>query len=65
MTAFKINALKQLTEQQVRFTPLARRREQQGSAEKLLAEIEPGRNYPYQYVCFRITDFRPEGFPTS
>jgi len=63
MTAFKINALKQLTEHQVRFTPLGRRREQQANAERLLAEIEPGRGYPYQYVCFRITDFRPEGFP--
>jgi RNA polymerase sigma factor (sigma-70 family) len=60
MTAFKITALKQLTEHQVRYTPLARRREQQANAEKLLAEIEPGKTYPYQYVCFRVTNFRPE-----
>jgi RNA polymerase primary sigma factor len=26
----------------------------------LLEEIEPGRSYPYQFVCYRVTDFRPE-----
>jgi len=63
MTAFKIHALQQLTDQQVRFAPLARRREQQGRADTLLREIEPGKCYPDQYVCYRITDFRPEAFP--
>jgi RNA polymerase sigma factor (sigma-70 family) len=32
-------------------------------AERLLAEIEPARQYPYQYVCFRITDYRPDSYP--
>jgi hypothetical protein len=53
-------ALKQLTDQQVRFAPPARRREQVGRAEKLLAEIEPARKYPYSFVCFRITDYRSD-----
>jgi RNA polymerase sigma factor (sigma-70 family) len=56
-------ALKQLTDQQVRFAPPARRQEQLTRAEKLLAEIEPGKKYPYQYVCFRITEFRPNSYP--
>jgi RNA polymerase sigma factor (sigma-70 family) len=34
-----------------------------GNAEKLLAEIEPSREFPYQYVCFRITDYRPDSYP--
>ena len=63
MTAFKIPALQMLTEQQVRFAPLPRRREQQARAERLLQEIEPGKDYPYQYVCFRLTEFRPEAYP--
>jgi RNA polymerase sigma factor (sigma-70 family) len=60
---FKHPALKQLTDQQVRFAPPARRQEQLARAERLLAEIDPDRQYPYQYVCFRITEFRPDSYP--
>jgi len=63
VTAFKQPALKQLTDQQVRFAPPARRLEQLARAQRLLGEIEPGRAYPYQFVCFRITEFRPESYP--
>jgi RNA polymerase sigma factor (sigma-70 family) len=63
VTNFKHPALKQLTDQQVRFAPPGRRLEQLTRAEKLLAEIDPTRQYPYQFVCFRITDFRPDSFP--
>ena len=56
-------ALKELAEQQVRFAPPLRRLEQLGRAEKLLTEIEANRSYPYQYVCFRITEFRPDSYP--
>src|SRR6516164_9321294 len=63
MDRFKNPALKQLTDQQVRFTPPVRRQEQLARAQKLLAEIEPGKKYPYQYVCFRVTDFRPDSYP--
>src|SRR5207249_3572484 len=60
---FKNPALMQLTDQQVRFAPPARRLEQLARAEQLLAEIEPARQYPYQYVCYRVTDFRPDSYP--
>ncbi len=63
MTAFKHPALKQLTDQQVRFAPPARRLEQMARAQQLLAEIDPNRQYPYQWVCYRITEFRPESYP--
>jgi RNA polymerase sigma factor (sigma-70 family) len=53
----------QLADQQVRFSPPARRLAQLARAERLLAEIEPARQYPYQYVCFRITDYRPDSYP--
>jgi RNA polymerase primary sigma factor len=54
--------IRQLRDQQVRFAPREKKLEQVGRAEKLLAEIEPTRTYPYDYLCFRITDFRPESF---
>ncbi len=56
-------ALKELAEQQVRFSPPGRRLEQLARAEKLLAEIEPERQYPYQFVCYRVTDFRADAYP--
>ena len=61
--AYSHPALKQLKEQQARFAPRERRLEQIDRAEGLLAEIDPARCYPYEYLCFRITGFRPEGSP--
>src|SRR5438132_4751442 len=60
---FRNPALKQLTDQQVRFAPPSRRLAQLTRAERLLAEMEPSKQYPYQYVCFRITDYRPDSYP--
>ncbi len=59
----KTPALRELAEQQVRFAPPAKRLEQLARAEKLLAEVDPARPYPYQYVCFRVTEFRPDSYP--
>jgi RNA polymerase sigma factor (sigma-70 family) len=60
---FKNPAMKQLTDQQVRFAPPARRLDQLTRAERLLAEIDRNKSYPYQYVCYRLTDYRPEAYP--
>jgi RNA polymerase sigma factor (sigma-70 family) len=51
-----------LTDQQVRFAPPAQRLQQLARAEKLLTEIDATKVYPYQYVCFRITEFRPDSY---
>jgi RNA polymerase sigma factor (sigma-70 family) len=53
-------ALKELADQQVRFAPPPRRLEQLRRAEKLLTEIDARKSYPYQFVCFRVTDYRPD-----
>ena len=63
MNEFKQTVLSELTDQQVRFAPLARRTEQLAKAEKLLAEIAAEKVYPYQFVCFRVTDFRSDAHP--
>lgn len=62
MNAFQHPALRELTAQQVRFAPPAKRREQLANAEKLLLEIEPTKQYPYQFVCFKLTEFRPNNY---
>lgn len=63
MSTFHNPALKQLTDQQVRFAPPARRQEQLSRAERLLAEIDQTKQYPYQFICYRITDYRPDSYP--
>jgi RNA polymerase primary sigma factor len=60
VSEFRIEALKELTDQQVRFAPPAQRLAQLARAEKLLTEVELDRSYPYQYICFRVTEFRPD-----
>jgi RNA polymerase primary sigma factor len=63
MGEFRHPALKQLTDQQTRYAPPARRREQLAQAGQLLGEVDPGRPYPYQFVCYRLTGFRTDAFP--
>ncbi len=55
--------LRQLRDQQVRFAPRDKKVEQADRAEKLLNELEAKRDYPYEYLAYRITDFRPETTP--
>ncbi len=63
MSDFNTPALKELTDQQVRFAPAGRRAEQLAKAERLLADADPVKVYPYQFVCFRLTDFRSDAHP--
>jgi len=63
MSAYKHTALKELADQQVRFSPPPRRLEQLQRAERLLAEVIDSKQYPYQFVCYRITDYRPDSYP--
>jgi len=60
VSSFKTPLLMQLTDQQVRFAPPARRREQLTRAAQLLVEVDLERQYPYQWVCYRVTDYRPD-----
>jgi RNA polymerase primary sigma factor len=63
MSIYQHPALKQLADQQVRFVPPPRRLEQMKRAERLLAEVVLEKSYPYQYVCYRVTDYRPDAYP--
>ena len=57
--------LKQFRDSQVRYAPREKKLEQINRAEQLLGEIDPERVYTYEYVCFRVTDFRPEAGPPA
>ncbi len=52
--------LRDLCDQQIRFAPRLKKLQQVEAAERLISEIDPQKEYPYEYVCFRITGYRPE-----
>src|SRR5262245_13393853 len=60
--SYRHPAMKQLRDQQTRYAPKERRLEQIERAESLLGEIEESKPYPYEYLCYRITGFRPDGW---
>lgn len=45
---------------QLRFAPQKKRHKQLVSAEKLFAIIEKDKEYPFEFVCFKITGYRPK-----
>lgn len=55
--------LEQLRNQQVRYAPREKKLEQVDNAERLLVEISPERTYTYEYLCYRITQYRPDSSP--
>jgi RNA polymerase sigma factor (sigma-70 family) len=63
MTRYHNPAIKQLADQQVRYTPVDVRVEQMDKAERLLSEIDQSKSYRYQDLCERITSFRPAMYP--
>ncbi len=64
-TGYLNPTIKQLRDQQVRFAPREKKLEQVNRAEKLLTELDRERDYSYEYLCYRITDFRPEVTPSA
>lgn len=59
-TTYQHPALKQLKEQQVRIATREHRIAQIDRAERLLGEIHPEKGYPYEFLCYRITGYRPD-----
>ncbi len=55
--------IRQLRDQQVRFAPREKKIEQLERCEKLLREIDSDKTYSYEYLCYRITGYRPEHAP--
>src|SRR5579862_1054197 len=60
MKSYRQPTLKEFADQQVRFAPPPLRLEQLKRAEQLLNEIDAKKSYPFQFVYFRILDFRTD-----
>ena len=57
---YRDSKIKELRCQLTRFAPKGKKVEQAALAENLYSEIEPDRSYAFDYLCFRITNYRPE-----
>src|SRR5437763_10477099 len=69
MSEFRHPALKELTEplagtdKRKSLVPVAKRRTQFERAGQLLTVIDTAKNYPYPFVCYRVTGFRSDAYP--
>lgn len=57
---YRVSLIRDLCDYQVRFAPRAKRLEQAERAERLLSELDLAREYPFDFIYYRVTDFRPE-----
>ena len=48
---------------QLKFTPAEKRQQQLDATEKLFEIIDRGKEYPFEFVFFRITGFHPKDLP--
>ena len=62
-TDYLCDSIRELRDQQVRFAPREKKLEQIDAAELLMREIKLGRNYNFEFVCFRITGYRIDQGP--
>ena len=60
---YRCDAIRQLRDQQIRFAPREKKIEQVDGAERLLRDLKLDRAYNFEFVCFRITGYRPENAP--
>jgi RNA polymerase sigma factor (sigma-70 family) len=59
-TGYHSTTIRQLRDQQVKYAPRDKKIEQLARAEVLMRELDSARTYSYEYLCYRITDYRPE-----
>ncbi len=57
---YRVSLIRELRDQQVKYAPRGKRLEQAERAERLLSELDLSREYPYEFIYYRVTDFRPE-----
>jgi RNA polymerase primary sigma factor len=63
MSHYKNPAIRQLKDQQVKYAPRDARLAQIERIEKVLEALDTSRDYPYQDLCYRITEYKPEMYP--
>ena len=65
MTQYQTQELRKLRDQLL-FAPRAVRAEQADRAERFLAELDEDKRYPFELICYRVTNYRPrQGKPVA
>ncbi len=59
MIRFQNKRIEQLCTE-LRYAPRPQKLKQIAAAEELIPIIDPNQSYPYDFICFRITEFRPK-----
>jgi RNA polymerase primary sigma factor/RNA polymerase sigma factor len=57
---YRLVLIRELRDHQVKYAPRTKRLEQADRAERLLGELDLARDYPYEFIYYRVTDFRTE-----
>lgn len=57
---YRVVLIRELRDHQVKYAPRSKRLEQADRAERLLGELDMTRDYPYEFIYYRVTDFRTE-----
>jgi RNA polymerase primary sigma factor len=60
MRSMKTDVMEQLL-MELRFAPVAAKAKQAQAAERLMGMVKKEMEYPYEFVCFQITGYRPKG----
>ncbi len=62
---YRSEAMRALSDQQIRYAPRERKLAQIEAAEQLIGELDERRSYSFEYVCYRVTGYRPEALPNE
>lgn len=57
---YESDAIRRLRDQQVKYAPRAKRLQQVEAAEQLIADVDAEKTYTYEFVCYRVTGYRPD-----
>lgn len=57
---YRVSLIRELRDQQAKYAPRSKRLEQAERAEELLGELDLGKDYPFEFIYYRVTNFRPE-----
>lgn len=55
--------MRELRDQQARYAPRERKIDQAQRAELLIDELDDRKTYTFDFLCYRLTSFRPESLP--
>ena len=63
MVSYRNAQVGELAQQLLKYAPRARKLQQLSRIREFAATLQPGQSYPYDFVCYRLTRFKPDDAP--